>query len=70
MKCSTSFDKTLPCRSKEVSVKEWFGVERLKTLIGFMYKLRVNHAVTPFSERIPWLFWRFYLNKLYRYYQA
>lgn len=45
--------------------EESFEMDVLQTLQGYVNVIRANHVIMPFTERVPWPFWRFYLNKFH-----
>lgn len=43
----------------------WFGMKSLQKLRGCVNELRANHAIQPFTRRIPWPLRRFFVKSIY-----
>lgn len=52
-------------RQGDLTIGEWFGINRVVTPQEFVSMLKAKHAITQFTERISCLFRRFYLNRFY-----
>lgn len=48
-----------------LGVGKWFGIDVFQSLDYFENVSKVDYVTESFTERVSWLFRRFYLNSLY-----